>query len=468
MQTTGLSSSHTPSSRNNANNSISEKPEHAFDPFDDVMHRALSGADAKPRPQGSVHSPFADEIDRRNESESDQIKADRKRAIAKKSEHRSADAQFTGMNGAPATAPLPQPNQRAGNAHDSREAQGSNAPVSADSTKAETVDAVSTDSETAAESNDPAAANDSSETPEALTATESSEHSPVTASQVTKDLAAQSTDPTEGVMAATAGKSDAPNGPIELGKAPVEPISASPSAPRGTSAAKQDMTMKKADKTPKVAGQTEQDLPGIAVTGTEEASKGQKLAAKDDSHGTDKLETASIEMPLRILSANDSPAPTVTAAAANSPTLDVRVLERTHDIVALHAMRLNDTNSDSLHVMVKPGAGIQLSLELRQSARGIEVHASLHKGDFEQLKQHWPDLQQRLEARGVRLGSLTTAENFTSGSHQQFQQSKQQSPNQDPLYAGAFAEFALAGSMTEAPGARAARATAYRGWETWA
>ena len=36
----------------------------------------------------------------------------------------------------------------------------------------------------------------------------------------------------------------------------------------------------------------EQDLPGIAVTGTEEASKGQKLAAKDDSHGTDKLETA--------------------------------------------------------------------------------------------------------------------------------------------------------------------------------
>ena len=36
------------------------------------------------------------------------------------------------------------------------------------------------------------------------------------------------------------------------------------------------------------------------------------------------------------------------------------------------------------------------------------------------------------------------------------------------LYAGAFAEFALAGSMTEAPAARAARATAYRGWETWA
>ncbi|HWC60505.1 MAG TPA: hypothetical protein VHC44_12490, partial [Verrucomicrobiae bacterium] len=59
-------------------------------------------------------------------------------------------------------------------------------------------------------------------------------------------------------------------------------------------------------------------------------------------------------------------------------------------------------------------------------------------------------------------------ENYTGNGHQQFNQSKQQSSNQDSLQAGAFAEFALAGSMTEAPGARAARATAYRGWETWA
>jgi hypothetical protein len=92
----------------------------------------------------------------------------------------------------------------------------------------------------------------------------------------------------------------------------------------------------------------------------------------------------------------------------------------------------------------------------------------LHKGDYDQLNQHWPDLQQRLEARGVRVGTLTTAENYTGAGHHQFQQSKQQTSQQDPLYAGAFAEFALAGSMTEAPGARAARASAYRGWETWA
>jgi hypothetical protein len=133
-------------------------------------------------------------------------------------------------------------------------------------------------------------------------------------------------------------------------------------------------------------------------------------------------------------------------------------------------MRLSQTGSDTLHVVVKPGAGIQLSLELRQSEGGIEVHASLHKGDFEHLSQYWPELQQRLEARGVRVGALTTSENFSQTSNQQFEQSKhQQSPNQqDPLHAGAFAEFALAGSLSEAPAARAARTSAYRGWETWA
>ena len=118
--------------------------------------------------------------------------------------------------------------------------------------------------------------------------------------------------------------------------------------------------------------------------------------------------------------------------------------------------------------LIKPGAGIQLALELRQSARGIEVSASLHKGDYDQLKQHWPELQQRLEARGVRVGNLTTSESFTGAGHQQFNQSKQSSTQQDPLHTGAFAEFALAGAVTEAPAARAARTAAYRGWETWA
>jgi hypothetical protein len=244
-------------------------------------------------------------------------------------------------------------------------------------------------------------------------------------------------------------------------------LSASPPHAHGIPAAKQDMTMKKAEKMQKVAGSAEQDLPGNTASGSEELPKGQKISEKAASHG-EKADSTAIELPTRISTSVESPSTTITSAGPTpSASLDTRVLERTHDIVALHAMRLTDTGAETLHIVVKPGAGIQLSLELRQSARGIEVSASLHKGDYDQLNQHWPELQQRLEARGVRVSTLTPSENYTGTNHQ-FNQSKQQSSQQESLHAGAFAEFALAGSMTEAPGARAARASAYRGWETWA
>jgi hypothetical protein len=234
--------------------------------------------------------------------------------------------------------------------------------------------------------------------------------------------------------------------------------------------------MKKTEKTPKVAGPAEQDLPGKA-TGNEELPMGQKTSAQVLLHASEKAESPSTvdsSAAARISTPVESTAPTLTSTAV-APTTGVdtrlRAMERTHDIVALHAMRLSESGSDSLHVVVKPGAGIQLSLELRQNEGSIEVRASLHKGDFAHLSQYWPELQQRLEARGVRVGTLTCSENFSDTSNQQEQSSKQQeqqSPNQDPLHAGAFAEFALAGSMSEAPATRAARATAYRGWETWA
>jgi hypothetical protein len=241
----------------------------------------------------------------------------------------------------------------------------------------------------------------------------------------------------------------------------------------GTYAAKQYTAMKKAEKTTKVAGQAEQDLPSNASTGSAELSTGQKGSVHALPHANEKLNsTAAVEPSAARVSTTPEPAAATVTSAAISPAAPadsrMRVLERTHDIVALHAMRLAQTSSDSLHVVVKPGDGMQISLELRQSESGIEVHASLHKGDFEHLNQYWPELQQRLETRGVRVGTLTTSDNFTSTSNQQFQQSKKQSHDHDSLAAGAFAEFALAGSMSEAPAARAARATAYRGWETWA
>jgi len=276
-----------------------------------------------------------------------------------------------------------------------------------------------------------------------------------------------SADPPDAAAVAETQSGDAQNSSDSPVKAAIENASASPPTLHGTSAAKQDMTMKKTAKTPKVAGPAEQDLPGDAAQGSEELPMGQKLAAKASLHGSEKPAAAPVvESPTATRVSVESPVATVTATTtAPATSMDTRVLERTHDIVALHAMRLGQSGSDSLHVVVKPGAGIQLSLELRQSETGIEVRAALHKGNFEQLSRHWPELQQRLEARGVRIGTLATAENFSSTSHHQ---SKQQSADRDSLSAGAFAEFALAGSMTEAPGTRAARASAYRGWETWA
>jgi hypothetical protein len=200
----------------------------------------------------------------------------------------------------------------------------------------------------------------------------------------------------------------------------------------------------------------------------------QKLPVHVLANANGKAEpSAPVEMPAaqRISATPDSAASAISSVAvppANTADSRMRVLERTHDMVAMHAVRLAQTGSDSLHVVVKPGDGVQLSLELRQSEGMVQVRAALHKGDFEHMSQHWPELQQRLEARGIRVGSLTTSDNFSSTSQQNSQQHKQQSTQHDPLYAGAFAEFALAGSLSETPAVRAARPTVHRGWETWA
>ena len=461
MQTTGLPASPS-SSRHPSANFNSEKPSHASEPFGDLIHRALISRESDEHAPERIaakasHSPFEDNLTSKNESASDGINAAKKPpTAARKSEKDSSPVAIPFMGMATPAAPVPPQNQPAGNTHESPGANPPAAPVAIDATKAEVAAADSSETDSA----EPAPAN--LDTQAAVTP-ETANHLSSPSSSSSSSLSSLSPSPS----AESPPPPDAPAPPsaqIIPPKTALEVPPASQADPSGTSAAKQDMTMKKAEKTSKVAGPAEQDLPGTTTTGSEELPKGQKLSPKASIHGSEKLDTAAIESP-RIVASTDSPAPTVTVAAATtSPSIDSRVLERTHDIVALHAMRLTDTGSDSLHVVVKPGAGIQLSLELRQSARGIEVSASLHKGDYDQLSKHWPDLQQRLEARGVRVGTLTTSENFT-GSHNQ---SKQQSSNQDPLYAGAFAEFALAGSMTEAPDARAARATAYRGWETWA
>lgn len=145
-----------------------------------------------------------------------------------------------------------------------------------------------------------------------------------------------------------------------------------------------------------------------------------------------------------------------------SPTdLQLQALERTHELVASHAMRLENADRDTLTVVLKPGAGTQISLELRQNSDGIQAQAALQQGDYQHLNQNWSDLQQRLDQRGIRLGPLLDQGSFGNGGNEQ---SKSQSNQPTESLAGS--EFA--GVRTSAKMNSAVRAKAAAGWETWA
>lgn len=230
----------------------------------------------------------------------------------------------------------------------------------------------------------------------------------------------------------------------------------------GTPSAQQETFMKKAEKMVKAAESAQQNLPGEAVS----AVKGQEIGA-EQSVSTNNLSEASRVDPAATASTGD-----VTASDAAAPTAAtgddarLRALERTHDLVTLHALRLGSSNTDSIRVVIEPGSGTRLSLELRQGSNGVEAQAVLHRGDFQYLNQHWSELQQRLEPRGVHLATLQSSTDSSTG-ESSYQQPERQSGKDEPART-AFAEFAFGGSMTESPATRKARAKTHRGWESWA
>jgi hypothetical protein len=261
----------------------------------------------------------------------------------------------------------------------------------------------------------------------------------------------------EASEAVTISKPDAAQGefPAVVDKSVKNPVSAPPETD-GTHAAKMSMTMNKTEKTTKVAGANEKVLPGNAVA-----------AAKENILPTARQGQSPVFIG----------APAVNADAADSAgdistgsmaALHTRALERTQDMVALQATRLVESKADSLQVVIKPGAGMQMSLELRQRGDAIEARAVLEHGDFTALNHHWPELQQRLEQRGIRLAPLTGGENFVAdGGGQQFRQSPRDFAAQD-LETGAFAEFALAQSGFHPAITAPLSAAPARGWESWA
>jgi hypothetical protein len=240
--------------------------------------------------------------------------------------------------------------------------------------------------------------------------------------------------------------------------------------PHGTSVAKQDVPMKNTDQTNKVAGPGEKVLPGDAIPVARENNLPGRAGVVPVSARAVLPETNVAT----VSTATDSPvrgAGSAEVAAAVSNVSDIRsqALERTHDLMALQATRLVGSSSDSLQVVIKPDAGTQLSLELRQRGGGVEAQAVLQSGDLENLKQHWPELQQRLEQRGIKLAPLASAENFASWSGSQgFKNQPDQPAEREPVFSGAFAGFAPAAAINNLPDEPAIQTASSRGWQTWA
>ncbi|MFO1486966.1 MAG: hypothetical protein U1F65_00670 [Verrucomicrobiota bacterium] len=234
----------------------------------------------------------------------------------------------------------------------------------------------------------------------------------------------------------------------------------------GTSGAEQSGKMKHAETSAKVAGTPAPNAPDVtAVTSASQVVARSKPAVKTPARETsDQPSSVSAASALHAAPATETSSANLISASSQTE-MRLRALDRTHDILALHGVQLKQSGTDSLHVVIKPGAGLQLSLQMKQTSDGIEAQALVQQGDFHDLNRHWTELQQRLEERGIRLAPLGQDPAATGG-QQNFQQQSRQAPQQDALSAGAFAEFASAGAASSRPAPSAP--VNPRGWESWA
>jgi hypothetical protein len=170
--------------------------------------------------------------------------------------------------------------------------------------------------------------------------------------------------------------------------------------------------------------------------------------------------------------ANDGPAKAVSAATPDVPCIApsaVPNVQRVQELVSLQVMRLHECGADEMHVVIKPEAGLQLSLHLQQHGGGVEVQAVLDRGNFGLLNRHWPELQQQLELRGVRVAPLANAEPTFGGGSEGF---RQPTTSHGQL-AGDDAELpamaaALLPGLPPATAAASASALSSQHLETWA
>ena len=261
--------------------------------------------------------------------------------------------------------------------------------------------------------------------------------------------------------------------PVDPQNPATEPTPFAPAKAHGTSVAKLDMPMKKAAPTNKIAGFTSLDekvLPGETVS----LARADVLSVRGaNSSLPSRVESSPTNAVVALAVQESSPSG---AQAADEPTVTENIssvrsqaLDHTHDLIMQQTLRLVDMKSESLHVVLMPEAGTKLSLELRQRGNNIEAQAVVQSGNFEHLRQHWPELQQRLELRGVKLSPLTSEDNSLmwsgdQGSKNQFEQSAEP----ESVLAGALAGLEPVGVRNNLPAEPAMSVVSSHGWQTWA
>lgn len=228
----------------------------------------------------------------------------------------------------------------------------------------------------------------------------------------------------------------------------------------GTPIAKSIAAMKKPEQTNSIAGVTGKFLPGGSLFGS--TSPGLKIDAFTQSGNISASAVSAMD------SGADAGRSAVAEAVSAAADPGARTVERTHELVVQNAMRLSNSAADSLQVVIKPDAGTQLSLELRQRGDGVEVQAVLHQGDFNQLSQNWNHLQQQLQQRGIQLGDLTHGDNFNGNGNGHLQQGGNEEAGntvtQTPVITTVAASSTGAGSaVTNVPALAGSG-----GWQTWA
>lgn len=207
----------------------------------------------------------------------------------------------------------------------------------------------------------------------------------------------------------------------------------------GTAVAQQDTTMKTATKKTNFSG-AEQKLPACGPgSGATAPAAGENLpaAAKRADAGSVRSQRhfAPASTVVRVESATPASAGISSQTDATrtvSPEIfglprsvpaNPAYVERTREMISLQAVQLQTADTDEMRVVIKPDAGLQLSLNLHQRGDRVEVLAVLDRGNFDLLNQHWPELQQQLESRGVRVAPLANADSFLGGGSAGFRQS---------------------------------------------